>query len=511
VGGDPSDYTDYEYWVRKLYMTNLFNAAKMGLENTVQLHAALGSPMDNPNLTIIHVAGTNGKGSVCYKIARALTSAGNKTGLFVSPHVSSFRERCQVDGVCMSEEEVVRLLPLVYDACESGDIPATFFEITTALAFLFFEEKGCNAVVLETGLGGRLDATNVVSKPAVSVITSIGMEHTRILGDTIEEIAMEKAGIVKKGRPVLMGPCVPHGIIRKHAEFVGAGKVFTVDDVLGSDDDGPGIVQNLPGKQLATAVDFDYENSRIACAALQIVAEEGRRQLDGHAPHLLPISDGDVCYGMSVRPPCRFEMLDVWSPVANVNVTVVLDIAHNPPALAQLFTKLSTTFPGRKLRVVIGMSSDKDISASASIVLSCVSSKNVHLIQAAHPRAATLEQIKAAAPAFVRTASNGCHGNGYDCDDNPSSRNISFQVGEALEMASQRDEVLVVCGSVFIMSEAREALGFNEPRDTKCIAEVAGSGLRHSQEQFGDIGITLADSKNENIKVNGGISVLPRL
>mmetsp|Transcript_15531 Transcript_15531/g.34940 ORF Transcript_15531/g.34940 Transcript_15531/m.34940 type:complete len:322 (+) Transcript_15531:878-1843(+) len=321
---------------------------------------------------------------------------------------------------------------------------------------------------------------------------------------------------MKKGRPVLMGPCVPHDIVRKHAESVGAGKVFTVDDVLGSDDggkidDGPRILQNLSGKQLATAVDFDYENSRLACAALQIVAEEGRRQLDGHAPHLLPISDSDVHYGMTVRPPCRFEMLDVWSPMANVNVTVVLDIAHNPPALTQLFTKLNTTFPGRKLRVVIGMSSDKDISASASIVLSCVPSENVHLIQAAHSRAATLEQIKSAAPDFVRTTSNGCHGNDGDCDDNSRRRNISFQVGEALEIASQRDEVLVVCGSVFIMSEAREALGFDEPRDTKYIAEVAGSGLRQSQEQFCDISVTLADSKNENIKVNGGISVLPRL
>merc|ERR1740124_1673716 len=189
----PSGHTMYEQMVRRLYMTNLFHPAKLGLDNIENLHRALGSPMDNPDITVIHIAGTNGKGSVAMKTAKTLEFAGHRVGLFVSPHVSSFRERMSVNGIAISEDQVARLLSRVFKACEEHGIPASLFEITTALAFLFYHEQNVHVVVLETGLGGRLDATNIVKYPALSIITSIGLEHTNILGDTKEKIALEKA------------------------------------------------------------------------------------------------------------------------------------------------------------------------------------------------------------------------------------------------------------------------------------------------------------------------------
>ena len=206
-------------------MTNLFHPVKLGLENIERLHKILGSPMDDPDITIIHIAGTNGKGSVALKIAKSLEQVkNNRVGLFISPHVSSFRERMQVNSCLISESEVEDRLPTIFSACEEHGIPATFFEVTAALAFFHFAESGCNVIVLETGLGGRLDATNIVKNPAISVITSIGLEHTRILGDTVEKIALEKGGIIKKNRQVLVGPNVPLDVLRQCARDKESGK-----------------------------------------------------------------------------------------------------------------------------------------------------------------------------------------------------------------------------------------------------------------------------------------------
>ncbi|CAM9458824.1 unnamed protein product, partial [Ectocarpus sp. 13 AM-2016] len=143
----------------------------MGLTNISRLHEALGSPADG--LPAVHIAGTNGKGSVAFKMARSLQLGGLKTGLFVSPHMSCFRERVQVDGAFIPESRIEDILPRIFDLCESEDIPATFFEVTTALAFQHFRESGVDAIVVETGLGGRLDATNIL-KPALTVVTSVG-------------------------------------------------------------------------------------------------------------------------------------------------------------------------------------------------------------------------------------------------------------------------------------------------------------------------------------------------
>ena len=370
----------------------------------------------------------------------------------------------------ISEEEVVELLPHIYELCKLHDIPATFFEITTVLAFRYFALHNVDVVVLETGLGGRLDATNVIIKPALSVITSIGLEHTRILGDTIELIALEKGGIIKKDCPVLVGPNVPHSTLRQCAQEKGASHYYTCEDVL-LDEDHPKVDQ----------VDYDYENSCIAKAAIQLLQRS-------HA-HIFRnnniVADDVVLRGISHRPPCRFEVVQYKSHETNQkSMIVILDVAHNPPAMNYLSYKLRSTYPNSKFRIVVGMSADKDMKLCSQSLKQIVQNDigRIHLVEAAHPRAAKFEDIWNADPELQQYAT-------YDTQN----RSITNQILTAITTMTnnsnhpeEQDEILVVCGSVFLMAEAREALGFDEPRDSPYIAELAGAGVRHNQENFGN-------------------------
>ncbi len=370
----------------------------------------------------------------------------------------------QVNGEMITEEEVVELLPQIYDLClpENNDIPATFFEITTALAFLFFAKRKTDVVVLETGLGGRLDATNVVATPALSVITSIGLEHTRILGDTIELIAKEKAGIIKKDCPVLVGQHCPHEVIMECARQKAAGRYYTPSLVEGNLQD---FVYTPKEDVDEGPADYDEENKGIAKAALSLL-EKSHPNIFGKG---LTVEEIDEL--TSIRPPCRFETFE------KDGSTVILDVAHNPSAMEYLVYKLKTTYPEASFRFVAGMSSDKDLGQCARALLSATkgTSRNIHLVQAAHPRAATLEDILEAESSLEAAAY-------YDFEN----RSITKQVLHALDLTKENGEILVVCGSVFLMAETREALGFDEPRDSEYITEMAGAGIRHSQENFGN-------------------------
>jgi len=492
-----------------LYKTNLFHPVKLGLQNIDAMHERVGRPMDSDDVVVVHVAGTNGKGSVCYKIATALArqndlndiSNGKEkkkknlaVGLFCSPHVSSFRERMQVNGELITEREVAELLPRIYELCREHDIPATFFEITTLLAFLFFERRGADVVVLETGLGGRLDATNVVRNPALTVITSIGLEHTRILGDTVEAIAEEKAGILKPDCPILVGPHVPHDVIRRCAQEKKAGPYYTSDEVL----------LRLRGESDADEIaiddkdDYDVENTRIAVAALRLLRESHPDVFGG-------VGERAILDGTAGRPSCRFEQVELRdddddddeSDGRGSTISVVLDVAHNPPAMDYLVKKLKSSYPtGTKFRVVVGMSSDKDLTLCGKSILHAVDGdvSRIHLVEASHPRAAKLESILEKT-GFGRGGEGGTTAH-FDLEDRSITKQIRLATdlikksrsitGSGDGRENEQEEVLVVCGSVFLMAEAREALGFDEPRDSPYIAEVAGAGVRHSQENFGN-------------------------
>jgi len=483
---EEEEWSAYEKLVRKLYMTNLFNPVKLGLENMNKLHELLGNPMNQSNkVTVIHIAGSNGKGSVALKTANALSQSGKyKVGLFVSPHISSFRERIQINGVPISEAQVERYLQEIFNICEVHSIPATFFEVTTALAFHIFAQENVDVVVLETGLGGRLDATNVISKPALSVITSIGLEHTRILGDTIELIALEKGGIMKRNCPVLVGSNLPTDVLKDCSKEKGVKEFYVCDDVLGpANDDEVQVQEDTFTTDLALSFnDYDIENSRIATAALKLLQFE--------------LSSEDIAKGVSIRPPCRFEEMDISTTITNSdgtttqkNVRVVLDVAHNPQAMEYLMIKLQSNYPNRKnqTRIVVGMSSDKDLTHCTDILLKHVENhpEKLHLVEASHPRAASISSILQANEKLV----DSYHESPNTDELNEHGRDISSvskQVHSALQLAAKNDELLVICGSVFIMADAREELGIVEPRDSKVIAEVSGAGLRSSQENFND-------------------------
>ena len=486
-----NNMTNYERLVRKLYKTNLFNPVKLGLENMDKLHALLNRPMDDPNISVVHVAGSNGKGSVSLKTAHSLQKyTGCKVGLFVSPHISSFRERIQIDGNPISEEQVETHLQYVFDVCEKENIPATFFEVTTALAFRIFAIENVDVVVLETGLGGRLDATNVICKPALSVITSIGLEHTRILGDTIELIALEKGGIMKADCPVLVGKNVPLEVLQQQSKEKGVSCLYTCDDVLGSTDVEPSFE------------DYDVENSRIATAAIQFV-QSHRQKINSRIKSL---TNDEIAMGVQIRPPCRFEELDIPVIVSGTattkNVRVILDVAHNPQAMDYLIVKLHANYPTSNVRVVVGMSADKDLRYCTDVILNYLNnnSERVHLVEASHPRAASVSSMMKSNPRLVdchfsTTCDDGIDNNCENGQDSSSS--VSIQVRSALQLAAANDEIVIVCGTVFIMADAREELGIVEPRDSDAIADVAGAGQRSSQENFDD-----GEKRSEGVKLN---------
>mmetsp|Transcript_9623 Transcript_9623/g.16371 ORF Transcript_9623/g.16371 Transcript_9623/m.16371 type:complete len:556 (-) Transcript_9623:11-1678(-) len=472
------EWSNYEKLVRKLYMTNLFNPVKLGLENMEKLHKAIGSPMDQPDISVIHIAGSNGKGSVALKTANTLRLADYKVGLFVSPHISSFRERIQINGEPLSEAQVEKYLKEIYDICEEQEIPATFFEVTTALAFRAFAQEGVEVVVLETGLGGRLDATNVIKHPALSIITSIGLEHTRILGDTVELIALEKGGIIKEGRPVLVGNNVPFETLKQCAEEKKASQIYQCEDLLGPEEE----QIMIEGKE--TFEDYDAENSKISKAGLILLQFHLAEQTFDTDKTLKIILPDTIDAGVKIRPPCRFEEMDI--KVDEKTVRVILDVAHNPQAIDYLIAKLRANYPTANQRIVVGMSADKDLKYCTNILLDYVSDPSkLHLVEASHPRAASISSILEANPKL-----SDSHYEVPQADDlNKDGRDVSSvstQVQKALKLATENNEMLVVCGSVFIMADARETLGIVEPRDSAVIAEVAGAGMRNSQENFSD-------------------------
>jgi dihydrofolate synthase/folylpolyglutamate synthase len=254
----------------------------------------------------------------------------------------------------------------------------------------------------------------------------------------------------------------------------GAGRYYVPSLVHGNLQDFAHITKtdkNAEEEESFTIADYDIENQEIAKAAL-LLLEQRHPEIFG-----VNLKPDEVDNFVSIRPPCRFEYFQ------KENATVILDVAHNPPAMKYLVHKLKTTFPERTFRFVAGMSSDKDLGQCARSLLSatvgsddCRNKPQIHLVQAAHPRAASLEDILEAESILKTTAY-------YDFED----RSITTQVVQALEMTKENDnEILVVCGSVFLMAEAREALGIDEPRDSDCITEMAGAGIRHRQENFGN-------------------------
>ena len=331
----------------------------LGLERMNSLLKLLGNPQDD--LKIIHVAGTNGKGSICRYIYSVLQAGGYKTGLYTSPFLEVFNERIELDGKYISDEDLAvytdRVLKCVETMTQRGEQSPTEFEVVTAIAFLYFKEKGCDYAIMEVGLGGSGDSTNVCKAPLISVIASISYDHTDRLGNTLAEIAGEKAGIIKEGCPVVTSAEAPEAleVIERKAEELGCMYFETrhVPYAVKSQDLGGSVfdvnIQGVTYENLEISMlgEHQIKNAICALAALSIMEERGD----------VSLHRDDIYKGFKAAK--QIGRLEVMSAQGKVPV-VIIDGAHNPDGAASLRKAMKEYMPDKKILMVTGMLADKD-------------------------------------------------------------------------------------------------------------------------------------------------------
>jgi dihydrofolate synthase/folylpolyglutamate synthase len=425
---------DYLYtFVDYSLVRNFQNApGRFDLARMATLAAALGDPQKQ--YPIIHVAGTKGKGSVSAFCASALQAAGYRTGLYTSPHLHDFSERIKVNGQSIPEGEVVALV----EECKPvvASIPeVTWFEYTTMLAFLYFARQGVNAGVIEVGLGGRLDATNIVI-PEVAVITSLSYDHMAVLGNTLTQIAAEKAGIIKPDLPVVISPQADEArqvittiAAQRNAPLTQVGEDYVYEPISQSLDGQTFHIRHKSNPQQSVQLTIpllgqhQIENAVTAYAALNVLNASG-----------IEVSAEAIRKGFAATVwPGRFEILHRQPPV-------VLDCAHNRDSAHRLRQALDDIFPGWPIVLVFGASEDKDVAAMFNELLPRV--REVIATQSIHPRAMSPVQLVGLAQPY------GVPVLGVST------------VEEALEKALISvgdDALLLVTGSIFVVAGVREA------------------------------------------------------
>ena len=392
--------------------------------------------MGNPQLAArtIHIAGTKGKGSVAAMIAQVLSDSGYKTGLYTSPHLHTLRERISVDGSLISEAEFAAAMAEVKPFIESMKHDSafrqlTYFEALTALTFAYFKKKRLDFQVLEVGLGGRLDATNV-ARPVICIITPISLDHTQILGNSLEEIAREKAGIIKSGCWVVLSPqleeaaSVISDICReKEAKVVQVGKDITWHKTGGDLHHQSLAIEGRTSKyqvSIPLLGDFQLENAAASVAALEILASAG-----------FAISAADIAQGLArLKWPGRFQILQQ-------NPTVLVDGAHNVASMRRLVSNIKSYFSYKRIFLVFGTSCDKDIPGIVNELVAL--SPQVIVTRTAHSRAAPLSTLAA------------------EFDKRGIEPEIRETVAEAISRVlylADKTDIICVIGSLFVVGEA---------------------------------------------------------
>lgn len=412
--------------INKIHSLDKFGS-RPGLDRIQRFLSILGNPQDN--LKFVHVAGTNGKGSTCAMLSAVLTAAGYKTGLFISPYIVDFRERIQINGKMISEEvlenAVEKTFPVIEKLREDGCV-ITEFEYVMALEFLIHSEAECDVVVLETGLGGLLDCTNVIKPPLCSVITKIGLDHTAVLGDTIEQITAQKCGIIKSGSPA-----------------VASAQDKSVMKLIESDCVSKGVQliksENLPVKVLANSLDgikLEYndirlnlplvgahqiENAKTALSVLEVIHES------------FPVKSENIQSGFArTTNPARLEVL-------GKNPLVILDGAHNPDGINALKNALEAYLPDKKKSLILGMLADKDSKSSVKLLGGLFD--KVFTVPVNNPR--TLSSEALAEECRQHFSETECFGNPFSAFD------------AAYETAKQENNALIIAGSLYLAGELR--------------------------------------------------------
>lgn len=328
----------------------------LGLDRIRAALEMFGNPQDK--LKCIHVAGTNGKGSVCTILDSILREAGYKTGLYTSPHIWDYTERIRVCGVEISKEDFASYVEQIMGC----GIHLTEFEILTVMMFLYFEAKGVDIAILETGLGGRLDATNVIKKNLCSIITQIDLDHTERLGDTKEKIAYEKAGIIKQACPVITS--MGYEAIKDKADEMDSMFILATPFVK------PEFVETLTLKG-----NHQVENLALAVNAINYLFKD--------------IDDATIIAGLrKVKNPCRFQ----YFPMQNL----VVDASHNPNGIAALRDNLDSYFPQDERRFVFGCLRNKDYSKMMRILFR--EGDEIYFNEFDYPNACSFEELQAACP-----------------------------------------------------------------------------------------------------------------
>lgn len=412
-----------------------FFKIKLGLESMTRFMDRLGHPQ--ATLPCLHIAGTNGKGSVVATLLAVLSRAGYRVGAYTSPHLSSVRERFRINGEFISEEAFARHAGRIVQ-CLAGD-QITYFEFATALAFLWFAEQEVDFVLLEVGMGGRLDATNIVI-PLLSIITNIAFDHQAYLGTTLAAIAEEKAGIIKPGVPVVSGVkgAEALAVIRRlaaeaHAPLLTLGKDFYLG--RGAMVEG-GLTYQGPdrrygGLSLGLCGGYQWDNTAVALAAIEVLGDKASLVSEGVIREALP----------EVRWPGRLELLADCHWGGEVR-DVLLDGAHNPDGVAALTLALETGFPRQRLIMVWASMGDKDFSSClAAIAPVC---HRLILTRPESSRSATPDQL-------LNSLSLGQR----------EKCLTSVSVLDALNQAyhlTGRDDLICVAGSLYLVGKARSLL-----------------------------------------------------
>jgi len=419
----------YLYHKLPLYSHIGLKAYKADLVNTVDLCQFLGNPQTA--IKTVHVAGTNGKGSTSHMLAAVFQQNGFRTGLYTSPHLKDFRERIKIDGAMISKEFVCRFVEKIQ--LKSEAIHPSFFELTFAMALDYFFQQQVDIAIIETGLGGRLDSTNVI-EPEIAVITNIGMDHMDILGDTLEKIAGEKAGIIKPGIPVVIGAAGPETkpVFLAKALQENSPILFGEDryTLLASQISGDRLAVTLGGPGAPAGITYQLDLTGLYQAKNLVTVLTTIDLLR----HRFLLSEEKTFEALShVRLLTGFH--GRWEVIGH-RPLIVLDVAHNIDGIGQVVRQLEHTV-FQRLHIVFGMVRDKEIDR---VLEALPAGATYYFTKAQIPRALPADQLRDRAQAF------NLAGDAYD------------EVNKALDAArsnATEEDMILVCGSVFVVGEVR--------------------------------------------------------
>ena len=421
--------------------------SKLGLDNIRNLMAYLGDPQEK--IKMVHVAGTNGKGSTVAFLTGILMSAGYRTGMYTSPFVERFSERIRVDGKEIGEEDFARIATRVRDAAvkmkEEGKGEPTEFEIISAIAFLYFFEQKCDICVLEVGLGGRLDATNVIKDPLLCMITPISYDHTDILGDTLEKIAFEKAGIIKEGSSVLIHPqeegvtrVIKDVCVRKGADLV---ICPLPKGPLRAGLDGVDFLLEGKSFHISLLGDYQINNAAMAVQAARILKKKG-----------FDIKEKDIGEGLSAATwSARFELI-------RKDPFVLIDGSHNVKGMERLASSLRLYFGDAKIVFIIGILKDKDHGKMLDAILPLA--KVVYTVTVPSDRTLSADELALE----VRQKTD------VDCMAVPDPVS-AYET--AIKKAGSED-IICACGSLYYVGLIRSTVLFDDQKLRNAVSDVDG-------------------------------------